>query len=150
MDRNNTIGYKWVSGTDLQRSRSLPVQSLFSQKLGLGFPRNKRTTTNCGLGKKKVPLQSAPRNREIYEVTVDDKDYLKVIADARLKQEHDAVPTMPCILTHACSKKLRACATLNIAKSGTPEADQKDALQYTYGSHLLQRICGKFPSWPSS
>ena len=36
-------------------------------------------------------------NREIYEVLTDDKDYFKVLADARLKLQTDTALALPCI-----------------------------------------------------
>ena len=46
---------------------------------------------------KSAKLQAARRNRGICEVLTDDKDYFKVIADARLKLEEEIAPAMPCI-----------------------------------------------------
>ena len=40
-------------------------------------------------------LQAGRRNRGIYEVLTDDKDYFKVIVDTRLKPEKDTVLAMP-------------------------------------------------------
>ena len=42
-------------------------------------------------------MDKARRNRGLYEVFSDDKDYFKIIPDARLKLEEDTVPSMPCI-----------------------------------------------------
>ena len=48
----------------------------------------------------------------IHEVSADDNDYLKVIADARLKMEKPTVPVMPCTLGSQCWREHRACDTL--------------------------------------
>ena len=53
-------------------------------------------------------LQGARRNSVIYEVLTDDKDYLKVISDARVKLEKD---TKPCIVREDSQGKTQACAT---------------------------------------
>ena len=78
---------------------------------------------------------------------VDDKDYLEVIAEARLKLDNVAIPSMPCNLRDPCSKELPACATLNRVKSGTPEADQQEACD-THMDHIIEKgyvensLCG--------
>ena len=41
----------------------------------------------------------ARRNKRIYEVPTDHKDYFKVTADAPIKLEKDDVPPVPCIVT---------------------------------------------------
>ena len=45
---------------------------------------------------KRAKSASRRRNRVIFEVLTDDNDYFKVIADARLKLDKDAVLAMPC------------------------------------------------------
>ena len=42
---------------------------------------------------------AARRNKRIYEVPTDHKDYFKVTADAPIKLEKDDVPPVPCIVT---------------------------------------------------
>ena len=63
-------------------------------------------------------LPTTRRNRRISEVSVDDKDYLKMTAEACLKLEKDSADS--------CGK-LRACATLTQASSEAPEADSERA-----------------------
>ena len=43
-------------------------------------------------------LQAARHNRRIYDVSADDKDYLKVMTETRLMLQNDNVPVIPCIL----------------------------------------------------
>ena len=42
---------------------------------------------NCKMGKVNATLQTGRRNRGIYEVSDDDNDYFKMIANVRLKPE---------------------------------------------------------------
>ena len=70
-----------------QKFRSLPVRTIFFWKLGPD-----------------AKLQAARHNRGSHDVSADDNDYLKVIADPRLKLEQQTVPVMPCVL---CSQSLR-------------------------------------------
>ena len=47
-------------------------------------------------------LHAARCNRGIHEVSADANDYLKVIADARLKPENRTVPVVSCVLGSEC------------------------------------------------
>ena len=82
----------------------------------------------CRMEKKEgSTLQTTGRNRRTYEVSVDDKDCLMVIAQARLKTEKENAVVMPCLLREDSRRNLRVCATFMEASSGTPEADNDRA-----------------------
>ena len=69
-------------------------------KLGLNLSRNK-WQNKVQTGHKKVLNCKQHAATGIYEVETDDKDHLKVIADARLKLERDIAPVTPCIVKEA-------------------------------------------------
>ena len=58
-----------------------------------------------------MKLRAARRDR-IYEVVIDDKEHLKVIAEARLKLEKDFAPVMPCMSRDPRFWKLLQCTAL--------------------------------------
>ena len=62
--------------------------------LGHNYPRHKQNNASLTESAK---LQAARCSRGIYEVLTDDKDYFKLIADARLKLEKDIAPAVPCV-----------------------------------------------------
>lgn len=86
----------------------------------------KDTKRNCGSLNKTVQekkdiakwaeanarLQAVRRNERMSEVSANDKDYFKVIADARLKLDNDRVQVMLCILGSQRGKKPRTCEDL--------------------------------------
>ena len=62
--------------------------------------------------KKEQKLHTAQRNKRIYEVSVGDKDFLKVTAEARLKLEKDNAPAMRCTLRDDSGQELRVRSAL--------------------------------------
>ena len=62
----------------------------------------------------------AARRDKIYEVVTDDKEHLKVIAEARLKLEKDLAPVMPSMSIDPSLWKLLQCNALVV---GQPRAD---------------------------
>ena len=63
------------------------------------------------MGTRKFQLQATRRNRGIYEVLTDDKDYFKVIGDARLKLEKDTALLLPSIEKDDSRGTLQALVT---------------------------------------
>ena len=93
---------------------------------------------------KGAKLQAARRNRGIHEVLADDKDYFKVIADARVKLERDTAPAVPCIEKEDSRGKPQAVATSIDASS------MRESEATTYGRHRRERVCGKLSPWPGA
>ena len=83
---------------DLREARRPPEHTVNGLKLGQDYPRNTRENRLHNGAEESAKLQAVRRNRGNYEVLTDDKDYFKVIADARLKLEKDVAPAMPCIV----------------------------------------------------
>ena len=65
-----------------------------------------------GCAEESAELHTARCNKRIYEVSVGDKDFLKVTAEARLKLEKDNAPAMRCTLRHDSGQELRARSVL--------------------------------------
>ena len=67
--------------------QAIPDQTVFGLKLGPAYPRKT-------WGEESAKLQASRRNRGIHE----DRDYRKVIADARVKLEKDTALAVPCVV----------------------------------------------------
>ena len=83
---------------DPRKSKRPPDQTVFGLKLGQDYPRIEETKEMAEWAPEDAKPQAARRNGGIYEVLTEDKDYFKVIADARLKLEKDTSPAVPFIL----------------------------------------------------
>ena len=79
-------GYMWVNGRP-SKITDHQTRQLLASSLDMIFVRHKKKNKLQNGQKKSAKLQTARRKREIYEVLTEDKDYFKVIADARLKLE---------------------------------------------------------------
>ena len=102
-------------------------------------PRNKKENELKKWNEESANLQTTRRNRRTYEVSVDDKDYLMMKAEARLKTEKKNAVAIPCLLRENSRGNMRACATLIEASSGTPEADNEMA----YDQNRMGRVSEK-------
>ena len=75
-DTNGSVG-------GLRRSRKLPNQTAFARKPGCSSPRT--APQNMQIGRQKMRNFRQHTATQIFEVSIDSKDYLKVTAIARLK-----------------------------------------------------------------
>ena len=69
-------------------------------------------------------MQAARRNRGIFEVPIDDKDYFEVIADARLKLVKDTAPALPCMVREDSRGKPQTCATSTNARKEQSDSEK--------------------------
>ena len=88
-------GHTWVEMEDLRKSKRLPDQTVRGLKLGSDFHETKDKHVLLNGQNQNAKLQASRCITGIYEVLTDDKDYFKVIADARLKLEKDTGPAVP-------------------------------------------------------
>ena len=127
-------GYKWVTGRRTKPNR-LPDQTIYGLKLGHDAQRNKKKHI-AEWAEKNAKLQAARRNRGILEVLTDDKDYLKVIADVRLKLEKDTDLTMSCIETEDSRWKPQASATSIAASEEQSDSENTGACRKVRRQHM--------------
>ena len=116
------------------------------------YPRNKQRKLIAEWNDESANLQTTRRNRRTYEVSVDDKDYLMVKAEARLKTEQKNAVAMPCLLKEDSCGNLLACATLMEASCGIQEADNEMVYDRKHMGHISEnkKICRKFLPWPGT
>ena len=113
---------------DQRTSKKTPDQTICVLKLGHKYPRKQQEHTWQN-GQKVLKLHATRANTGIYEVLTDDKEHLKVIAEARLKTGKDTAPAKPCIEKED--------------SLGKPQAGAN-----TDGPHRRKRLCGKLSLWP--
>ena len=84
-------GYTWVNGRFTNSPRSGP-------KNGPDFQRNTKSKRRLQAATKKRPYcKKLDDQRGIFDVSSEDTEYLKVIAEARAKLETCGGSSMPCI-----------------------------------------------------
>ena len=101
----------------------IPHRTVFVLKLGHHYPRNKMQKYIAEWAGERAKLQSPRRNTGIHEVLTDDKDDLKVIADARLKLEKDAALSLPCIEKDDSRGEPQAVATSIDCSEGQSDSE---------------------------
>ena len=82
----DTSGYKWVQGRPSKIQKKVRADSMRPET----WTQLSKKQTHREIAEwveESAKLQAARRNRETCEVSTDDKDYFKVIADAILKLE---------------------------------------------------------------
>ena len=123
---------EWIE--DPQGSKRLPSQTV----CGLKLSKKKSEISIAEWAEMSAKLQTARRNRRIYEVSADDKDYRKEKAGARLRLERDDVLVIHAfrearaegtsIIRHSHDCKLQSTTSINWRCS-----------QSRYGSHLRRK-----------
>ena len=94
--RTRLEGHIWVSGrpTKIQKiTRQASIWPEACMQLSKNSSKKK-----LQIGRKKMPNCREHTATQIYEVSIDSKDYLKVNADARLQFEKGLGPAMPFIM----------------------------------------------------
>ena len=101
---------------------------------------------NCRVGK--CLCQTA----NSHQGSADEKDYLQVTAEARLKLDSNKVSVMPpCILWSNRRRRLHACQTLIESRDiWSPDTDDSRDIASFFGSHLWKRTRGSSPLWLDS
>ena len=89
-------GYIWVSGRPAKIQKITRPDSIWPEAW-MQFSKNSSKKT-LQIGPKKMPNCRQHAATQIYEVSIDSKDYLKVIGDARLKCDIGLGPAMPLIM----------------------------------------------------
>ena len=89
-------------------------------ELGHSSQETKRAA-NAGVGRGTHQASSRTRIRKICEVLTDDKDFFKVIADARSKLENEPVLPMPSVLMEDGRGGQCSCSTVIEA---TPDSSE--------------------------
>ena len=84
-------------------------------------------------------LQTTRGKRRVYEVSADDKKYLKVIAEAHRKLESDNVLVMHRFLGKSSSGSPPACETL-VERHWDARHGRKNKF-FSVGTHLWTRTC---------
>ena len=85
----------------------------------------KKTIAECS--EVHAKLQSARRNSEIYEILADDKDYLKVIAEARLKLDNNKIIVVLCVSEDPAAVHRKSAGLSLDQETQTPDTDAKRA-----------------------
>ena len=80
--RTRLEGYIWVSGRPTKIQKITRPDSIWPQAW---MQLSKDSSNNVQIGRKSMPNCRQHTAKQIYEVSIDSKDNLKVIADARLK-----------------------------------------------------------------
>ena len=110
-------------------------------------PRSIRKKETEKWAEENAKLQAAHRNRGIYEVLTDDKDYFKVIADARLKLEKHIALAVPCFVREDSRGKPQTCTTSIDASKDSIRfrkyRSMRKSAATTYGPHRRERVCGE-------
>ena len=136
---------------DRRKSQRLPDQTEHGLKLGEYSPGNKWNNKLQKWAQESAKLQAARRNRGIYEVWTDDKNYFTVIADARLKLEKDTASAFPCTEKEDSRGKPRAVATSMGASEKQSDSKSTGACGKVEGQHVdhiaEKRVCGKLSQW---
>ena len=107
--------------------------------------RNKRRKTSQAGTKKRPDFKKLAR-KGFFEVPPEDKDYLKVISEAREKFETCAVPSMPCIPKEECPEKPLVLSMF--CCSGKPDATlisnssaSRTTASTPHAPYSLKKIC---------
>ena len=91
--------FPWKDKIGSMESKILPDLTVFGMRLEHNFPRNKTSYKKKEWTKESARQSDSTPQQGIHKVSTNDKDYLKVIVDARTKLEKDTIPTVPCIVT---------------------------------------------------